>query len=153
MRTEWAVLFSAVGGAAGIAAMILLAHLADEPIMLVPFATSIALVMGAPDSPQAQPRNIIVGHVVSVLLAMLLTRSFGGGEWIAVLGVGTAIFAMHNLKAFHPPAAINPLVVSTGHLPLSFIFLPVGVGAILLVIFAWCFHGLTRPGTWPARWL
>ena len=38
------------------------------PLAVIPFATSIALVVGSPQLPAAQPRALIGGHLISTLV-------------------------------------------------------------------------------------
>lgn len=61
------VLAQSVGIALAIAAMFRLADWSHTPLMIVPFATSIVLMMGLPEAEPAQPRALIGGHPVSAL--------------------------------------------------------------------------------------
>ncbi len=138
----------AIGGALGIAVMTTLAHAAGQPLMSVPFATSIVLVMGSPEAPPARPRAIVGGHLISASAAVLCTLLFGEAMWVAPLGVGLAIAVMHALDAFHPPAGISPLVVTHSHAGVMFILSPVLTGALTLVAFAFVYHRLSGE-RWP----
>ena len=65
--------------------------------------------------------------------------------------------AMHVTGTFHPPAGIDPLVVVVNNMSWSFLVIPVGVGALLLALFAFAWHNLVAQGvnkgdTWPERW-
>jgi CBS-domain-containing membrane protein len=65
--------------------------------------------------------------------------------------------AMHLTGTFHPPAGIDPLVVVSNNMPWSFLIVPVGIGALLLALFAFVWHNLVARGankgdTWPTRW-
>jgi CBS-domain-containing membrane protein len=40
------------------------------PLMLVPFGTSIVLVMGMPDAAPSRPRALVGGHLVSALVGL-----------------------------------------------------------------------------------
>ncbi|HEY5127162.1 MAG TPA: HPP family protein, partial [Bradyrhizobium sp.] len=53
---------------------------------------------------------------------------------------------------FHPPAGIDPLLVVVNNMPLSFLLVPVAVGAVLLALFACIWHLLIRRYSWPIRW-
>ena len=143
---------TAVGGGIGIGIMGALASLAHMPVMVVPFATSIVLVMGAPDSPQAQPRNIVGGHILSGLAGLLVLAAFGSSLWVAALGVALAILAMQLAKCFHPPAGISPVLIVTGHFAVSYLIVPVLAGALILTFYAWLYHRLTSAKPWPERW-
>src|SRR5215813_10997425 len=104
MRRMTAVIAGAGGGAVAIALMELLSERAALPLMLVPFATSIVLVMGSPEIEAAQPRPLIGGHVVATLVGLLVVKIAGPGVFTAALAVGLAMVAMHLTKSFHPPA-------------------------------------------------
>jgi len=124
----------------------------------IPFATSIVTVLGSPSAAPAQPRALIGGHLISTLVGLVLLKLCGPALWAAALAVGLAMVAMMHLTGtFHPPAGIDPLVVVTNNMPWSFLIVPVGVGALLLVLFAFARHNLVARGanktdTWPVRW-
>jgi CBS-domain-containing membrane protein len=147
------ILLSAIGGGLGIAIMALLASAAHLALVLVPFATSIVLVMGAPEAPQAQPRNIVGGHVISALCGALACAVLGADIWAAAGGVAASIALMHATRTFHPPAGINPVVMVTGNCGWGFVLSPVATGALILVAYAYLYHRLTQPGVWPRRWM
>jgi CBS-domain-containing membrane protein len=119
--------------------------------MLVPFATSIVLVMGTPEAGPAQPRALVGGHLVSTLVGLVVVSLTGPSPWAAAGAVGLAMAAMHLTRTFHPPAGIDPLVVVVHDMPWSFLLVPVAVGAALLAAFAWIWHNLVRHGSWPVQ--
>ena len=144
---------ASAGGGLGILLMLVLAESAHFAWGLVPFATSIVLVLGAPEAPQAQPRNIIGGHVLSALSGAIACSLFGPGIPAASLGVAGAIALMQATRTFHPPAGINPVVMVIAGAGWSFILMPVGLGAAILVAYAWIFHRLTQDQPWPKSWM
>jgi CBS-domain-containing membrane protein len=146
------IIAGAVGGAAAIALMELLSEHASFPLMMVPFATSIVLVMGTPDAEPAQPRALVGGHVISTTVGLLIVSITGPSPWAAAFAVGLAMAAMHVTRTFHPPAGIDPLIVVAQGLPWSFLLAPVAVGALMLAAFAWLWHVLVRREVWPAKW-
>ena len=152
-KTVRLILARAVGGGLGIAIMEGLAALAHAPLMTVPFATSIVLVMGAPESPPARPRAILGGHIASAVAGLLCVWVLGDALWVSAVGVGCAIAAMQALDVFHPPAGINSIIVVTSHATWQFVAFPVAAGALILVAFAWLYHRLTNDEPWPAHWL
>lgn len=153
-RRWWmTVVAGAVGGACAIAAMEFLSARTAFPLGSIPFATSIVLVMGAPGAPPAQPRALVGGHLVSALVGLFVVKLCGPQAWAAALAVGLAMVAMHASGTFHPPAGINPLLVVVNNLSWPFLLVPVAVGAVLLLAFAWLWHNALRPGSsWPDRW-
>src|SRR5437667_7740587 len=106
-----AILAGAAGGAVAIAIMELLSVGTEFPLMAIPFATSIVLVMGSPEAEPAQPRALVGGHLVSTLVGLVALQLAGPAPWVAAGAVGLAIIAMHLTRTFHPPAGIDPLVV------------------------------------------
>ena len=132
--------------------MELLAERTAIPLLLVPFATSIVLVMGSPQVAAAQPRALIGGHLVATLIGLLVVKVTGPGVAAAAVAVGLAIVAMHLTRSFHPPAGIDPLVVVLNGMSWSFLLVPVAAGACLLAAVAFVWHNLFRRGSWPKRW-
>lgn len=133
----------AIGGALGIALMIALAGVANLPLMLAPFTTSIVLVMSAPGSAYARARNVVGGHVLSAMAGFAVLYAFGDTPWLAALAVGLAIAAMQATDTMHPPAGINALIMVVAHPPWTFLIIPVFAGAVCLVAFAFSYHRLT----------
>jgi CBS-domain-containing membrane protein len=152
-----AILAGATGGAIAIASMEAFSITTAFPLVAIPFATSIVTVLGSPSAAPAQPRALIGGHLISTLVGLVLLKLCGPAPWAAALAVGLAMVAMHLTGTFHPPAGIDPLVVVSNNMPWSFLIVPVGVGALLLALFAFAWHNLVARGankgdTWPVRW-
>jgi CBS-domain-containing membrane protein len=151
------IIAGAAGGAVAIAVMELLSARTMTPLMTIPFATSIVLVMGSPAAEPAQPRELVGGHLVSAFVGLLMVKLAGPGPWIAALAVGLAMVAMHLTGTFHPPAGINPLLVVVNDMSWGYIVVPVACGALLLLGFAFVWHNAIRRGlgcaeSWPRRW-
>lgn len=151
------ILAGAAGGAIAIGIMEAFSISAAFPLVAIPFATSIVLVLGSPKADPAQPRALIGGHLVSTLTGLIVVKLFGPGVWAAALAVGLAMIAMHLTGTFHPPAGIDPLVVVSNNMSWMFLIAPVAAGALLLTIFAYAWHNLVARGAnrsdiWPTRW-
>jgi CBS-domain-containing membrane protein len=151
-RITATVSVAAAGGAVAIALMELLSAHSAYPLFVVPFATSIVLVMGTPAAEPAQPRSLIGGHLVATLVGLIVVKIAGPSPWVATAAVGLAIAAMHLTNTFHPPAGIDPLIVVVNDMSWGFLFAPVAAGALLLAAFAFVWHNLFRRGSWPERW-
>lgn len=142
-----------LGAALAIGAMEFLSATLNYPLAVIPFATSIVLVIGSPDAVPAQPRALIGGHLVATLVGLMVVHAVGPQPWAAALAVGLAVLAMFLISTFHPPAGINPLLVVSANLPWTFILAPVLAGALLLTAFAFVWHRWVRREPWPERWL
>ena len=112
-----------------------LARLSGEPLVRVPFVTSIVLTLADPRSKAAKPYVVIVGHMLSALSGFISLWLVGEGA-TAVAGVGLATLLMLWARALHPPATISGFLVPLLGLPLDWAFKPVLIGAILLALFA-----------------
>ena len=151
-----AILAGATGGAIAIAIMEAFSS-TTFPLMTIPFATSIVMVLGSPQAEPAQPRPLIGGHLISTAVGLLILKICGPAPWAAAMAVGLSMVAMHLTDTFHPPAGIDPLVVVVNNMSWSFLIAPVGIGALLLALFAFAWHNLVARGanrgdTWPIRW-
>jgi CBS-domain-containing membrane protein len=142
-----------LGAAIAIGIMEWFSVAAHYPLAVIPFATSIVLVIGSPEAEPARPRALIGGHVVSALVGFAVLKLTGPQPWAAATAVGLSILAMYLTGTFHPPAGINPLLVVSGNLPWTFLFAPVLAGALLLTAFAYVWHHWVRRQPWPPRWL
>ena len=146
-----------LGGAIAIGVMELFSFAAHYPLAVIPFATSIVLVIGSPDVEPAQPRALIGGHLLSALAGLAVLKLTGPQAWAAAAAaaaaVGLSILAMYVTGTFHPPAGINPLLVVSGNLPSTFLLAPVLAGAVLLTAFSYLWHRAVRRQPWPRRWL
>ncbi|WP_439648949.1 HPP family protein [Desertivirga xinjiangensis] len=103
------------------------------PLIMAPFGASCVLAFGVPDSPLAQPRNILGGHLISSLIGVLCYTYFGSTWYSLVIGVGAAIFIMQLTKTTHPPAGADPLVIIFAGASWKFILNPVLSGSLILV--------------------
>jgi CBS-domain-containing membrane protein len=151
-RSAFGILAGAAGGAVAIGLMEFFAARNTMPVMAVPFATSIVLVLGSPEVEAAQPRALIGGHLLSTLIGLIVLTLAGPEPWAAAIAVGLAMAAMHATRTFHPPAGIDPLLVVVSAMPWSFLFVPVAAGALTLALFAYAWHRAVRRTDWPTRW-
>jgi CBS-domain-containing membrane protein len=147
-----ALFWRAAGGGTAILAMYFLAGFGEMPLMLVPFATSIVLVLGLPEAEPSQPRALIGGHVVATAVGLAVASVSDPSPWAVATAVALAMAAMHFTRTFHPPAGIDPLIIVNEHLSWTFLFVPVGAGAMLLACFAFLWHRAGHEHRWPTRW-
>lgn len=152
MRTWKILIWRSAGGSAAILAMYFLAGFGEMPLMLVPFATSIVLVLGLPDAEPSQPRALVGGHLISAAVGIGIALITGPSPWAAAVAVGIAMAAMHLTRTFHPPAGIDPLIIVNEHLSWTFLFIPVAAGALLLACFAFLWHRTAGEQHWPRSW-
>lgn len=134
------VAMAALGTALAVGFLEMTALLRQQPYGLIPFVTSIALVMGLPDAPASQPRALIGGHVISTLVGYAVVLVAGSSPVTAAIGAGLAVGAMLGTRTMHPPAGIDPFLIVHDALGLRFLLETVLPGALLLAGFAWAWH-------------
>ena len=129
--------FAAIGGFICISFLSYLNISIDGSIWLIPpFGASMVLVMAVHESPLAQPKNLIFGHILSALSGVIVYILLGESFYSLGAGVALAIFIMMITNTIHPPAGANPIIVILGGKGLSFVLLPVTMGAIIITLFA-----------------
>jgi CBS-domain-containing membrane protein len=89
-RNVMAGAVAGLGAAIAIGVMEWVALAAHYPLVIIPFATSIVLVIGSPEAEPAQPRALIGGHVVATLVGLAMLRLTGPHAWAAAVAVGLA---------------------------------------------------------------
>jgi HPP family len=141
-----------------------------SPLIISSFGASAVLVFGVIESPLAQPRNLVLGHFVSGLLSVAMTRlwilngsydtalentnfyapSFVNGG----LCMSLSLLAQLVLGIVHPPGGATGLAAATekGVVLLSWDYLPVLVtSAIIMLAWAMIVNNLGRR-RYPEYW-
>lgn len=144
---------SYLGSFIGIAALAYLTTYTHYPLIAAPFGASAVLLFGVPESPLAQPRNVIGGNCLGAIAAIVLVHFFGTEPWVEALAVATAIKLMQLTKTVHPPAGAVALIGVMSSASPSFFWTPVFIGSIILVICACCFNNTLPKRTYPKHWL
>jgi CBS-domain-containing membrane protein len=147
-----AVALAFLGGFLAIAVIALLAQSLHVALVLGSFGASCVLVFGYPDVPFSQPRNVIVGHVLSTVIGLAFVHFCGPHWWSVALAVGIAIAAMMITRTVHPPAGSNPVIVFLMKPGWDFALFPTLTGAVILVLVALFYHNTTRENRWPKYW-
>ena len=104
--------------------------------LIPPFGATMVLVMAVHQSPLAQPKNIFFGHVLSAASGVLIYYFLGLSFLSIGLAVAVSVWAMMVTKTIHPPAGANPIIAILGAKSITFILLPVAIGASIIIIFA-----------------
>lgn len=147
-----AALAGAVGGFAAIGLLALLTEWSAASWIMAPFGASCVLAFGLWDSPLAQPRNIIGGHLLSTFVGLLVYHLIGGGTLSLALGVGLAIGLMMVTRTTHPPAGADPIVVILAGSGWSFLLTPVLAGSVVIVAAALLLNNLDPTRRYPVFW-
>lgn len=129
--------------------------ISDVIYLIGSFGASSVLVYGVIESPLAQPRNLIGGHVVSAIIGVTVQQIIPDILWIsAPLAVSMSIVCMQITKTLHPPGGATALIAVTGSNELKnigylYVISPVLLGCLILLIVALAFNNMTSKRHYP----
>lgn len=128
----------------------------EENIFLIgSFGASSVLIYGAIHSPLAQPRNLILGNLISAVIGVTVAKFMPDIIWItAPLAVGFSIVSMQMIKALHPPGGAAALIAVIGseriqELGYLYVLMPVLTGSLILFFVALVFNNITKHRRYP----
>lgn len=146
------ILWSWLGSFIGIAATGYLSVKTGMPLLMAPFGATSVLIFGVPDSPLAQPRNVIGGNFIAALVSLTILHLFGAEPWAMAMAVATAIGMMQLTGTVHPPSGAVALVVMMSKASWQFLLTPALEGSIILVLCAVVFNNLAEDRSYPKHW-
>ncbi len=130
----------------------------DLALIIGSFGASAVLIYGAIGAPLAQPRNLLGGHLISALIGVATFQALGGIPWLAMaLAVSLAIAAMHLTKTLHPPGGATALIAVIGsdslhQLGYLYALVPVGLGALIMLVVALLVNNIPARRRYPLYW-
>ena len=129
-----------------------------ENIFLIgSFGASSVLIYGAIQSPLAQPRNLVGGHLVSAFIGVCVYKLVPDPIWVsAPLAVSLSIVAMQMTKTLHPPGGATALIAVIGTpkikaLGFMYVLSPVLSGVLILLLVAIIANNLTKNRKYPTN--
>lgn len=126
----------AFGAALTIALLRFLSDQTETYLLAASFGSSCVLVYSFPTSATAQPANVVGGHVVGTLSAMVVAALTPVTWWSVGIALGVSLAAMATLRVTHGPAGATALIVVATDPPWTYVFEPVLIGAICVVVLA-----------------
>ncbi|MFC6097592.1 HPP family protein [Flavobacterium qiangtangense] len=129
----------------------------DLVFLIGSFGASCVLVYGVIQSPLAQPRNLVGGHLVSAIIGVTIQKLLPDLIWVAApLAVSLSIVFMQITKTLHPPGGATALIAVTGsaeikNLGYFYVISPVLSGALILLVIALIFNNLTSKRSYPSQ--
>ncbi len=129
----------------------------DNVFLIGSFGASAVLVFGATNSPLAQPRNLVVGHLISAIIGVTIHKLIPGQLWLSsALAVSLSIVAMQITKAMHPPGGATALIANIGSekvkaLGFSYVLSPVLTGVIVLLVVAITVNNIPKNRNYPYK--
>jgi len=127
----------------------------DNLFLIGSFGASSVLIFGIINSPLAQPRNLIGGHVICALVGVTIHKLIPGELWLSsALSVSLAIVFMQVTKTLHPPGGATALIANIGSekiisMGYFYVISPVLSGAVILLLVAIFFNNRTTHRSYP----
>lgn len=127
----------------------------ENTFLVGSFGASCVLIYGAIESPLAQPRNLIGGHVISAFIGVTVLKLFPDVIWLtAPLAVALSIVFMQFTKTLHPPGGATALIAVIGtekikSLGYLYVLSPVLSGTLILLMVALIFNNMTPNRSYP----
>ena len=104
--------------------------------LIASFGSTMVLLYGYPESPFAQPKNIILGHFLTAFIGIIFLNFVPLPIFLNIpLAVGFGVMFMILFKVTHPPAGGNPIIVIIGSVSFDYLLTPVLIGSIIVVLF------------------
>ncbi|MFM7022395.1 MAG: HPP family protein [Flavobacteriales bacterium] len=129
----------------------------DSLFLIGSFGASSVLVYGIIESPLAQPRNLVGGHLVSALTGVTINFLFPDILWLAApLAVSLSIVLMQITKTLHPPGGATALLAVIGSEKIKsmgylYVLSPVLTGCLTLLLIALIFNNITPRRQYPIK--
>lgn len=142
----------AFGGIVSILTLLLLTKYTESAWLMASFGGSCVLAFVVWHAPLSQPRNIIGGHFISAFIGLLISQIMGTSIVSISIAIGLTVFFMAFLGCIHPPAGANPIIIMIEGYKWSYLFMPVLLGAVIIVIFAILINNLRRTRKYPLFW-
>ena len=120
--------------------------------LIASFGSTMVLLYGYPESPFAQPKNIILGHFLTALIGIVFLNFVPLPIFLNIpLAVGFGVMFMILLKVTHPPAGGNPIIVIIGSASFNYIINPIIIGTIIVLVFGIILNRLILNKEYPKK--
>jgi len=126
----------------------------DNLFLVGSFGATSVLVYGVINSPLAQPRNLIGGHLISAAVGVTIGLLVKEPWLAAALAVSISIVLMQITKTLHPPGGATALIAIIGSpkirsLGYGYVLSPILTGVLILFIVALIFNNVTPHRKYP----
>jgi len=130
---------------------------ADNVFLIGSFGASSVLIYGIVNSPLAQPRNLIGGHVICAIVGVTVHYIIPNEIWLSsAFAVSLSIVFMQITKTLHPPGGATALIANIGSekitgLGYMYVISPVLSGVIILLLVALLVNNRAAHRRYPAN--
>lgn len=130
---------------------------ADNILLIGSFGATAVLIFGATNSPLAQPRNLIFGHLLSAIIGVSIYKLIPDNMWLSsALSVSLSIVVMQITKTLHPPGGATALIANIGSekikaLGFYYVLSPVLSGVLILFTVAVIVNNIPKNRNYPYK--
>ncbi|MFD7256501.1 HPP family protein [Streptomyces sp. NPDC059874] len=151
--TPAAALHSIAAATTVLLALVAIGAVIHEPVLIPPLAASAALVHSAATLPLAQPRNVVIGHLVGSVVGYAVLAAAGGSAWAAAVAAGLTLGLNMVARTPHSPAVATAVIIVL-QAPAPGRFVPLLFGAtVLLVLTGYAASRVRRKApSYPVYW-
>jgi len=127
----------------------------DNLFLIGSFDASSVLIYGIVNSPLAQPRNLVGGHVICALVGVTVHYIIPNEIWLSsAFAVSLSIVMMQITKTLHPPGGATALIANIGSekvtsLGYFYVLSPVLSGVLILLLVALIVNNMTSHRSYP----
>ena len=122
------------------------------------FGSSVVVVFGYPENEFAQPKNVLLGHILCTFVGIVFVTLFKISQDRSIffltigLAVGISVMLMMAFKITHPPAGGNTIVVMLTQDSFQFLIFPIMVGAVTIIIGGVIYNRFILKKKYPLKW-
>ncbi|MEU9146026.1 HPP family protein [Streptomyces sp. NPDC048349] len=151
--TPAAALHSIGAATAVLLGLVAIGAMIHEPVLIPPLAASAALVHSAPTLPLAQPRSVVIGHLVGSAVGYAVLAAAGSSAWAAAVAAGVTLAVNMAARTPHSPAVATAVIIVL-QTPAPGRFIPLLLGStVLLVLTGFAASRVRRTAPrYPAYW-
>ena len=126
--------------------------------MAASFGSSVVVVFGYPENEFAQPKNVLLGHLLCAFIGILFVTLFKISQdrtifFLAIgIAVGLSVMLMMAFEITHPPAGGNTIVVILAQDSFQFLLFPIMVGAVTIIIGGIIYNRFILKKKYPLKW-
>lgn len=131
-----------------------LLSVSDNLFLVGSFGATSVLIYGVIDSPLAQPRNLVGGHLLSAFIGVTVALLIKEIWLAAAIAVSLSIVVMQVTKTLHPPGGATALIAIIGSEKIKsmgylYLLSPILTGVVILLAVALLFNNITPNRSYP----
>lgn len=129
----------------------------DNIFLIGSFGASSVLLFGSTNSPLAQPRNLVGGHLICAIIGVTMQHLLPNTIWLSsALAVSISIVLMQITKTMHPPGGATALIANIGTVKIKslgywYVLSPVMSGVGILLVIALVVNNIPKDRNYPYR--